>query len=243
MTSLKDSNNSDDKRDDADSGAVPASGHDSDESGKSDRTDDRRQNTEQKSLSNGDTESDKNIANTPKKGSKNTKDSLKDDDVDDMWKQFEAEHADDLNDISNSHNAKRFEKHAKREEKKALLSVDDITPDSFAGGFSSSSSKQHGPRDFEGSSWLDADNVMDSFDDFTPPNPELGHLDPVKVVFWALLVIGIAGLIAAVFFPRFAAIMGLVFGVCALIGGVGLLSMHRGRTPTQTDYYDDGSRV
>ncbi|MDF7664791.1 DUF308 domain-containing protein [Bifidobacterium sp. ESL0745] len=243
MTSLKDSNNSDDKRDDADSGAVPADGHDSGASEKADRTGDHQQNTEHKSLGTSDTESGKNAMDTDGKSSKNANDTLKDDDVDDMWKQFEAEHAEDLDDISNSRNAKRFEKHAKREEKKALLSVDDITPDSFAGGFSSSSSKQHGPRDFEGSSWLDADNVMDGFDDFTPPNPDLGHLDPVKVVFWALLIIGIAGLIAAVFFPRFAAIMGLVFGLCALIGGVGLLGMHRGHAPTQTDYYDDGSRV
>ncbi|WEV41524.1 DUF308 domain-containing protein [Bifidobacterium sp. ESL0682] len=161
--------------------------------------------------------------------------------TDDMWKQFEAEHADDLSDISSSHNAKRFEKHAKREEKKALLSVEDITPDSFARG--SSSSKPHGPRDFVGSSWLDADDVMDSFDDFTPPNPDLGHFDPVKVVFWGLLIVGIAGLIALVFFPRFATIMGLVFGLCALIGGVGLLSVHKGHSQTRMDYFDDGSRV
>ncbi|WEV70074.1 DUF308 domain-containing protein [Bifidobacterium sp. ESL0775] len=160
-----------------------------------------------------------------------------------MWKQFEAEHADDLDDISSSRNAKRFEKRAKREEKKALLSVEDITADSFADGFSSSSSKQHGPRDFEGSSWLDTDDVMDRLDDFTPPNPDLGHLDPVKVVFWALLIAGIAGLIAAVFFPRFASILGLVFGLCALIGGVGLLSLHKGHSQTRTDYFDDGSRV
>ncbi|WEV73495.1 DUF308 domain-containing protein [Bifidobacterium sp. ESL0798] len=124
-----------------------------------------------------------------------------------------------------------------------MLSIEKVAPDSSAQGASSKSSKPHGPRDFEGSSWLDTDDVMDSFDDFTPPNPDLGHLNPVKVVFWALLVVGIAGLIAAVFLPRFAGIMGLVFGLCALIGGVGLLTMHKGFRQTQTDYFDDGSRV
>ncbi|WEV58456.1 DUF308 domain-containing protein [Bifidobacterium sp. ESL0728] len=201
MTSLKDSNNSDDKRENADSDA--ASG-----------TAGSKQNTRYDAAA-----------------------------LEEDWKQFEAEHANDLGDISSSRNAKRFEKHVKREEKKALLSIDDITPDSFARGSSSTSSKPHGPRDFEGSSWLDTDDVMDSFDDFTPPNPDLGHLDPVKVVFWGLLIIGIAGLIAAVFFPRFAAIMGLVFGLCALIGGAGLLTKHKGFRQTQTDYFDDGSRV
>ncbi|WEV63510.1 DUF308 domain-containing protein [Bifidobacterium sp. ESL0732] len=207
MTSLKDSNNSDDKRDGADSGA-----------------------------------SSNDASNGNGSGNPSSSDAAAQDEA---WKRFEAEHADDLDDISSSRNAKRFEKRAKREEKKALLSVEDITPDSFANGFSasSSSSKPRGPRDFEGSSWLDTDNVIDSFDDFTPPNPDLGHLDPVKVVFWGLLVIGIAGLIAAVFFPRFAGIMGLVFGLSALIGGVGLLTKHKGFHQTQTDYYDDGSRV
>ncbi|MCO6558386.1 MAG: DUF308 domain-containing protein [Bifidobacterium sp.] len=207
MTSLKDSNNSDDKRDGANSGA----GSNAVSSGRGSKQDTRSGAAAEE----------------------------------EAWKQFEAEHADDLGDISSSRNAKRFEKRAKREEKKALLSVEDITPDSFANGFSSSSSssKPRGPRDFEGSSWLDTDNVMDSSDDFTPPNPDLGHPDPVKVVFWGLLVVGIAGLIAAVFFPRFAGIMGLVFGLCALIGGVGLLTKHKGFHQTQTDYYDDGSRV
>lgn len=207
MTSLKDSNNSDDKRDDADSSAssdAASSGKGSDHSTPSDAAS-----------------------------------------VEDAWKQFEAEHADDLDDISSSRNAKRFEKHAKREEKKAFLSVEDITPDSFTDGFSSSSSsgKAHGPRDFEGKSWLDTVDDMDSLDDFTPPNPDLGHLNPVKVVFWALLIIGIVGLIAALFFRRFTTTLGIIFGLCALVGGVGLLSRHKGFRQTQTDYYDDGSRV
>lgn len=205
MTSLKDSNNSDDNRDDADSDAGSNAG--SGENGNAENT-------------------------RPDAAS-----------LEEAWKRFEDEHAEDLDDISSSRNAKRFEKRAKRREKKALLSVEDITPDSFAKQSSSSSSKSHGPRDFEGSSWLDVDDVMDGFDDFTPPNPDLGHLDPVKVVFWGLLIAGIAGLIAALFVPRFASIMGIVFGLCALIGGVGLLGMHKGYRQTRTDYFDDGSRV
>ncbi|WEV66329.1 MULTISPECIES: DUF308 domain-containing protein [unclassified Bifidobacterium] len=204
MTSLKDSNSSDDKRDDADSHARCDAGL-----GESGDTQDIHPDTAE---------------------------------LEEAWKRFEDEHAEDLDDISSSRQAKRFEKHAKREEKKAQLSIEDITPDSFAKG-SSSSSRPRGPRDFEGSSWLDVDDVMDGFDDFTPPNPDLGHLDPVKVVFWGLLIVGIAGLIAAVFFPKFAGIMGIVFGLCALIGGAGLLITHKGFHQTQTDYFDDGSRV
>ena len=48
-------------------------------------------------------------------------------DLDAAWAAFEAEHQDDLNDVAESRNAKRFEKHAQRKEKEALLSVDDLT--------------------------------------------------------------------------------------------------------------------
>ena len=61
------------------------------------------------------------------------------------WAQFAAEHAEDLNDVERSRNAKRFEKHAQRKEKEALLSVDDLDPAAFAGGAG------RGPRDFTGS--------------------------------------------------------------------------------------------
>ena len=55
-------------------------------------------------------------------------------DFDAAWAQFAAEHAEDLNDVERSRNAKRFEKHAQRKEKEALLSVDDLDPAAFAGG-------------------------------------------------------------------------------------------------------------
>ena len=93
-------------------------------------------------------------------------------DFDAAWAQFAAEHAEDLNDVERSRNAKRFEKHAQRKEKEALLSVDDLDPAAFAGGAG------RGPRDFTGSSWLDTDDVMDRYGDpFTPPNPDLGPVN------------------------------------------------------------------
>ncbi|WEV72937.1 hypothetical protein [Bifidobacterium sp. ESL0790] len=168
------------------------------------------------------------------------KDTNNADEAADEWKRFEAEHADDLSDISQSRNAKRFEKRAQRQEKETLLSADDLTPDAFADEGPASG---RGPRDFEGSSWLDADKVMDEGSDFTPPNPHLGHLDAVKVMFWVLLVVGILGLIATVLVPRLAAVLATVFGLCALVGAAGLITQHRGHTETRSGYFDDGSRV
>lgn len=156
----------------------------------------------------------------------------------DLWKQFEAAHADDLDDISNSRSAKQFEKQAKRQEKKAVLSVTDIRPDSFV----NNRSMPRGPRDFE-NSWLDTEDVMDRFDSFVPPNPSLGHFNPVKCTFWVLLLIGIAGLIAALYISQLTTIMGVVFGLCALIGGVGLLTMHRAYQGPDAHGFNDGAQV
>lgn len=160
------------------------------------------------------------------------------DDLDAAWAQFAAEHADDLNDVERSRNARRFEKHAQRREKEALLSVDDLDASAFAGGAG------RGPRDFTGSSWLDTDDVMDRYGDpFTPPNPDLGPVDKSKLVFWILLVVGVAGIIGSVFLPSLAAVLGTVFGACALIGAAGLIVRHKGHAETKTDYFDDGARV
>ena len=104
-------------------------------------------------------------------------------DLDAAWAAFEAEHQADLHDVASSRQAKKFEKQAKKREKEALLSVDDLDIGSFTDDARPSrggkKGKQSGPRDFTGSSWLDTDNVMDAYDDggFTPPNPDLG---PVK---------------------------------------------------------------
>lgn len=51
------------------------------------------------------------------------------DDLD--WAAFAAEHANDLQDVERSRNARRFEKHAQRKEKEALLSVDDLDAGTF----------------------------------------------------------------------------------------------------------------
>ena len=109
------------------------------------------------------------------------------DDLD--WAAFAAEHANDLQDVERSRNARRFEKHAQRKEKEALLSVDDLD----AGTFTDDKVPLHqrGPRDHGGRSWLDTDDVMDEYgDDFVPPNPKIGRVNASKLVFWILLVAG-----------------------------------------------------
>ncbi len=76
-------------------------------------------------------------------------------DLDAAWAAFEAEHQDDLNDVAVSE-TRSVSKSMRSAKKEALLSVDDLTADSFA-----KTGASHGPRDFTGSSWLDADDVMD----------------------------------------------------------------------------------
>ncbi|RBP98205.1 hypothetical protein CRD60_03440 [Bifidobacterium aemilianum] len=166
---------------------------------------------------------------------------------DDLWASFEQEHADDLQDIADSKHARRFERHIKRQKKKALLSVDDLDPKAFTGGSRSKRGKNQqgvGPRDFTGTSWLDTDDVMDTYgDDFVPPNISLGHFGGSRLVFWILFLLGIAGLIASVLLPNLTPLLGTVFGLFALLGGGGLLLVHKGFSETKDDYCDDGARV
>ncbi len=161
-------------------------------------------------------------------------------DSDDAWKEFEQGHADDLDDIARSREAKRFERQAKRKER--LLSVNDLDQ----GTFTDDTGEDHsGPRDFTQSSWLDTDDIMDRIggDDFVPPNPVIGRIPVTKLVFWALFVTGILGVILSVFIPALTGILGTVFGVCALLGGAGLIVGRRGHTRENADIIDDGSRV
>lgn len=154
---------------------------------------------------------------------------------DDEWAAFAAEHEDDLNEVASSRQAKRFEKHAQRKEKQAMVNAADLKSDAFV---------NRGPRDFTNSSWLDTDAVMDQYgDDFTEPNPQLGSMRLSKVICWVLLIVGIFGIIATVFFPSVATILGTLFGLCALIGGAGLIMQHKGYTETREDIFDDGARV
>lgn len=83
------------------------------------------------------------------------------------WNRFLDEYSDDLGDVERSRTARKFDRHAtrqeKREEKKAILSVNDLKQGSFV--------DSSGPRDFTQSSWLDTDDVMDRGSVFTPPIP------------------------------------------------------------------------
>ncbi|MBT1162322.1 MULTISPECIES: hypothetical protein [Bifidobacterium] len=163
-------------------------------------------------------------------------------DIDSAWAAFAEAHADDLKDVEHSRSAKRFEKHAQRKEKEALLSVGDLDNGVFVDD--PVPLNRRGPRDNTRSSWLDTDNVMDRYgDDFVPPNPEIGPVKASKLVFWVLLVAGIIGLIASVFVPALAAMLGTIFGVCALVGAAGLIVQHKGHTETRNGYTDDGARV
>ena len=153
------------------------------------------------------------------------------DDLDAAWAEFADSHADDLKAVERSRSAKRFEKHAQRREKEALLSIDDLDQGTFT---NDAPANGRGPRDFTGSSWLDTDRVMDRYgDDFVPP----------KLVFWILLVAGVIGIIASVFVPALASILGSIFGLCALVGAAGLIVQHKGHRETRTDEFDDGARV
>lgn len=163
------------------------------------------------------------------------------DDLDAAWTEFASSHADDLKAVESSRSAKRFEKHAQRQEKEALLSINDLDQGVFV---NDAPSTGRGPRDFTGSSWLDANRVMDRYgDDFVPPNPEIGPVKLSKLIFWVLLVTGVVGIIASAFVPALASVLGPIFGLCALVGATGLIVQHKGHSQTRSDEFDDGARV
>ena len=172
--------------------------------------------------------------------------------LDETWAAFEAAHSDDLNDVASSRQARKFEKQARRREKEALLHVNDLDLGTFTDDSvplrerirQDKANGQSGPRDFTGSSWLDTDDVMDQYgDDFVPPNPQIGPIRTSKLVFWVLLLIGVFGIIAAVFVPSLATLLGTVCGLCTLLGAAGLIIQHKGHNETKTDDFDDGARV
>lgn len=160
-------------------------------------------------------------------------------DLDAAWSSFEESHADELDEVARSRSAKRFEKHAERQAKEALISVSDLDEGSFTGD-----KPARGPRDFTTSSWLDVNHTMDQYgDDFVPPNPKIGHVATSRLVFWAFLIIGVIGVIITVFLPTIAGLLGTVFGVAIFIGAAGLILQHRGYDETKSDAFDDGARV
>ncbi|MBT1164999.1 hypothetical protein [Bifidobacterium felsineum] len=184
-------------------------------------------------------------------------DNGKTNDLDAAWAAFEAEHKEDLNDVASSRQAKKFEKQAKKREKEALLSVDDLDAAAFTDGvrpFHERTKKSHGPRDFTGSSWLDTDDVMDRYDDggFTPPNPDLGPIHASTVLLTALLIIGLVGTLAMILVPALysipvlSSILNIAFGTCTVLGLGGLVVKILNRKNHPGDkggYYDDGARV
>ncbi|NEG70133.1 DUF4491 family protein [Bifidobacterium choloepi] len=161
--------------------------------------------------------------------------------TEESWADFMAEHAGDLDDVENSRAARKFNRKAECEEKKALLDVEDLKKNAFVGG---NRFTQPGPRDHAGTSWLDTDDVMDRYgEDFTPPNPSIGHVSPGRVVLWILFVAGILGIIASTLVPSLASVLGVIFGLCLIVGAGGLFATHRGHDDTKRDEDDDGARV
>lgn len=150
------------------------------------------------------------------------------------WQEFTSHHADELSQIERSRDAKRFEKQARKTEK--LMSINDIDSSLLA--------QPRGPRDYTKSSWLNTDAIMDQNSDFVAPNPHIAKPAITKLVLWALFIGGIAGVIASVFFPMLAALLGAIFGLCTLVGASGLILTAKNKG---LNYYnhsnDDGARV
>ncbi|RSX55775.1 hypothetical protein D2E26_0338 [Bifidobacterium dolichotidis] len=165
---------------------------------------------------------------------------------DDAWQAFMAEHEDDLNDVNNSRAAKKFNRKAQQNERKAtkrarkqmMLSVNELSNSNFVGG------KPAGPRDFTGSSWLDTDDVMDRHGSpFVPPNPDLSGVNRGRAALWAVLVAGIALILIAVLLPSWAGFIGVLAALCVLVGAGGLVMTHKGHDETKQSWDDDGARV
>ncbi|KAB7787947.1 hypothetical protein [Bifidobacterium cebidarum] len=184
-------------------------------------------------------------------------DGAKHNDLDAAWAAFEAEHKADLNDVATSRQARKFEKQAKKREKEALLSVDDLDAAAFTDGvrpFHERMKNGRGPRDFTGSSWLDTDDVIDRYDDggFTPPNPDLGPVHASTVLLTTLLIIGLVGSLAMILVPALysipvlSSILNIVFGICTVLGLGGLVAKilnRKNRPGDKGGYFDDGARV
>ncbi len=62
---------------------------------------------------------------------------------------------------------------------------------------------------------------------FVPPNPEDRSSAFSKLVFWILLVARILGAIASVFLPAYTGVLGVIAGICVIVGGAGLLAQHK----------------
>lgn len=154
----------------------------------------------------------------------------------DDWETFLNDHAGELEDVERSRTAKKFDRHVKREEKKAMLTVDDLSDEAFTGA-------GRGPRDYT-SSWLDTDDVLDRDGmGFSAPNPSLRGIRASKLVCAAILAVGVVGVIVAACLPHVVGIVGLASALCILIGAGGLIAQHEGRDVIHDDDSDNGARV
>ncbi|RBP99560.1 hypothetical protein [Bifidobacterium xylocopae] len=156
----------------------------------------------------------------------------------DYWGEFLAAHQDDLGDVASSSTARKFERKVQRDEKHAALKASDLDRSTFVGG---GQGPGRGPRNFS-SSWLDTDEIMDRSSDFTPPDPALGPMRGLTLLYSILTVVGILGLVLTLFIPHPPSVLGPVFGLCSMIGIAGLIAgrgdFHQRRAPD-----DDGARV
>lgn len=162
------------------------------------------------------------------------------DGTDREWERFMSDHGDELNELERSRSARKFDKAAKKAEKAAQFDVRDLKSSAFA---DTRIRTAPGPRDFQGRSWLDTDDVMDEDSTFTPPNPSLGPIRKSTVLFVAMLVVGVACLVAAIFTPPFSGLLGTAGGLLTLLGATGMFIRHRGHAETRIDPFDDGARV
>lgn len=157
---------------------------------------------------------------------------------DDAWQDFLDAHADDLQDVSQSRTARKFDRHAQRQErreqsdKQPVLSVQDLHDGEFVGG--------RGPRDYS-SSWLDTDDVMDQYSGAMRASTfSFSHLRRSQIFLSIILVAGIIGIIVTACIHQIPNIVGIFSAFCILAGAAGLLSIRREHNSSNDD---DGARV
>ncbi|KJY64330.1 hypothetical protein [Bifidobacterium polysaccharolyticum] len=152
----------------------------------------------------------------------------------DEWMDFLNSHADELGSLESSKTAKEFEKKARKSEKKAALRAEDLKRDSFVGG--------SGPRDFQGRSWLDTDEVMDQSSNFAPPNPDLSDLGKRRMAFIIMTVLGLVCFFLTILIPRWSGLTGLLAGLLLLIGIAGLIIDRKNFRDASSGLFEDDER-
>lgn len=126
------------------------------------------------------------------------------------WAEFVNGHSEELSDVADSRTAKKFEKKAAREEKKATrvkMQMKDFHSDVFV-------SAPPTPRGYS-TSWLDAD---DTDNHFTPANPTWSSIHGSAVTAAVLLVLGFVSVFAALALPGWRMLLGSVGGVLLILG-------------------------